>query len=57
MNLELSKIEQNLLRVCLLDAVVNSEIFWEVEKDYLDGIYQRIKESQEQRAEIEEVAT
>ena len=47
MNLQLTELERTLLRACLLDTVVNSSNFSTIEKEYLDDIYHRIHEYEE----------
>ncbi len=48
MKLELSDIERSLLRQSLMDTIVNSNNFASVEKDYLNEIYHRIREYEEE---------
>lgn len=48
MNLTLTNIERELLRQSLMDTMVNSNNFREVEKDVLEEIYHRIKDYEDE---------
>lgn len=45
--LKLSSVETYLLREALMNTIVNADNFSEYEKEYLQEIYNRIKEHQE----------
>lgn len=47
MELKLTDIERELLRASLMDAMVHSESFTSLEKEYLQSIYHRIKDWEE----------
>lgn len=46
MEIVLTKLESELLTQSLMDTIVNSENFGEVEKSYLEEIYHKVKEQQ-----------